>query len=266
MSKTKQKFRSSTPLPTFSKLCAQLGCVMTNFRDRWSAKSVDNRRVIFTVWEPNVHRSRYVFGPKNATDTRAGSRELREHIRLVIDRGAEAYGIPCEPKDRKAITWSRKKLSSDALYVLHIFEEGGKYVARIVGEVSSRSVLMGTVARNISAISDAFDDLEVDDAVSEDADRALRLVAGYRRDPKVRKKVLSHAKGICEYCGEEGFEKTNGERYLETHHIISLSAKGKDTVRNVIALCPKDHRQAHFGKNASKMEKKFHAILEKRRP
>jgi 5-methylcytosine-specific restriction protein A len=33
---------------------------------------------------------------------------------------------------------------------------------------------------------------------------------------------------------------------LETHHIIPLSEEGEDIEENVIALCPNDHRRAHF--------------------
>ena len=50
---------------------------------------------------------------------------------------------------------------------------------------------------------------------------------------------------------------TNGERYIEAHHIIALSNQGKDTVDNVIALCPEHHRQAHYGHEAEDLEVKF---------
>jgi predicted HNH restriction endonuclease len=46
----------------------------------------------------------------------------------------------------------------------------------------------------------------------------------------------------------------NGERYLECHHIIALAKDGADRLTNVIALCPNDHREAHFGKRRKKLE------------
>ncbi|WP_407646473.1 HNH endonuclease [Henriciella aquimarina] len=39
----------------------------------------------------------------------------------------------------------------------------------------------------------------------------------------------------------------SGALYLETHHIQPLAEGGADTLTNVIALCPNDHRKAHYG-------------------
>jgi hypothetical protein len=74
----------------------------------------------------------------------------------------------------------------------------------------------------------------------------------YERDPEVRNYVIRRSKGRCEYCGAESFIKNDNKYYIETHHIIALAADGKDTVRNVIALCPNHHREAHYGRNGKK--------------
>lgn len=58
---------------------------------------------------------------------------------------------------------------------------------------------------------------------------------------------------------------SNGKRYTEAHHIIALSAQGKDVVENVIALCPEHHREAHFGVNAEKLETEFIKCIRSRR-
>jgi predicted restriction endonuclease len=41
---------------------------------------------------------------------------------------------------------------------------------------------------------------------------------------------------------------------LESHHIIALADDGADRITNVIALCPNDHREAHFGTRAEQIE------------
>ena len=102
------------------------------------------------------------------------------------------------------------------------------------------------------AILDALNDLG-----SDLPDRAKSEVWAYERDPKVRAAVINRAKGKCEFCGEPGFLKSDGTQYLETHHIIALASDGKDRVANVIALCPNDHREAHFGKRADALEKEM---------
>lgn len=83
----------------------------------------------------------------------------------------------------------------------------------------------------------------------------------YVRDPFVRAAVMQRAHGACEFCGELGFKRADGSRYLECHHIIALSDDGQDRLTNVIALCPGHHREAHFGENSAEMEKRMVAIV-----
>lgn len=77
------------------------------------------------------------------------------------------------------------------------------------------------------------------------------------RDPEVRRLALERARGKCELCGEEGFRTSDGRLYLETHHVIPLSEDGPDTLRNVVAICPNDHRRAHFGENRNLLRTKM---------
>lgn len=78
-----------------------------------------------------------------------------------------------------------------------------------------------------------------------------------KRSADVREWVLRRAKGSCEHCGEQGFLLADGRRYLETHHIIPLSEKGKDNPGNVIALCANDHRKAHHSADKDALAKAF---------
>jgi 5-methylcytosine-specific restriction protein A len=66
------------------------------------------------------------------------------------------------------------------------------------------------------------------------------------RSAAVRQAVLRRAKGVCELCGKHGFVTACGSIYLETHHVISLADDGPDHETNVVAICPQDHRRAHF--------------------
>jgi 5-methylcytosine-specific restriction endonuclease McrA len=105
--------------------------------------------------------------------------------------------------------------------------------------------------------SNAIDDLGTDTPA-----RAKSEVWSYPRNPKVRDAVLRRAKGKCEFCGELGFMKSDGTRYLESHHVIFLASDGADRLTNVIALCPSDHREAHFGKKSKEIEKAMIQKLE----
>lgn len=69
----------------------------------------------------------------------------------------------------------------------------------------------------------------------------------YPRSPEVREAVLRRAGGVCECCGQPGFMMEGGAVFLETHHVVPLSERGPDVEWNVVALCPNDHRRAHYG-------------------
>jgi alkylated DNA nucleotide flippase Atl1 len=102
----------------------------------------------------------------------------------------------------------------------------------------------------------------VDDLGTDTPDRARSEVWMYARNEKVREAVRRRAKGKCEFCGRPGFIKSDGTRYLEAHHIIALADDGEDRLTNVIALCPNDHREAHFGKRSKEIEKEMQQKLE----
>jgi predicted HNH restriction endonuclease len=97
--------------------------------------------------------------------------------------------------------------------------------------------------------SDAIDDLGADTP-----ERNKSEVWSYSRDSRVRDAVLRRAKGQCEFCNKPGFIKPDGTRYLESHHVIALASEGEDRTTNVIAICPNDHREAHFGDRREEIE------------
>lgn len=91
-----------------------------------------------------------------------------------------------------------------------------------------------------------IDQFDVDQAQKDSVERRTSVTNAFVRDPEVRRKVLRRAAGKCEHCGAPGFRMASGSIYLETHHVIPLCDGGPDNVRNVAALCPNDHKKAHF--------------------
>jgi hypothetical protein len=91
----------------------------------------------------------------------------------------------------------------------------------------------------------------VDQFVINENQRDPVLVERYERERSavVRQLVMARSNGCCEWCGQPGFKKHDGQIYLESHHVVPLYQDGDDTIENVIALCPNDHRMAHFGEH-----------------
>lgn len=117
------------------------------------------------------------------------------------------------------------------------------------------------VSRQLNSLpqNDAIEDLG-----SDRPDSVPVFGRRYLRDPRVRAAVIERAQGSCEYCGAPGFECADGTAYLECHHIIALANEGADRMTNVIALCPADHREAHFGKRRHELEKEMILIVGKK--
>lgn len=82
------------------------------------------------------------------------------------------------------------------------------------------------------------------------------------RNADVVVEVLQRANGVCDYCDQPApfMKDSDGQGFLEVHHIIPLADNGDDTIANAVALCPNCHRQAHHGKksfNIGRLEKKY---------
>lgn len=82
------------------------------------------------------------------------------------------------------------------------------------------------------------------------------------RNADVVVEVLQRANGVCDYCDQPApfMKDSDGQGFLEVHHITPLADNGDDTIENAVALCPNCHRQAHHGKNSfniGRLEKKY---------
>lgn len=82
----------------------------------------------------------------------------------------------------------------------------------------------------------------------------ISQVIQFKRDPQVKGWVLCQAKGSCECCNQPApFEGTDGEPFLEVHHVRKLAEGGSDTVNNAVAICPNCHRALHYGMKSKEL-------------
>ena len=71
------------------------------------------------------------------------------------------------------------------------------------------------------------------------------------RNPFVVAAAVMRAGGICDVpgCQSEPFATEGGSTYLEVHHVVPLGEGGDDALANAAAICPRCHRELHFGRN-----------------
>jgi 5-methylcytosine-specific restriction protein A len=194
------------------------------------------------------------------TEPKLGHREIDRKI-LGKDpsytRGYQAMGI----------------LHYQGLYKNHCGQLTGYSLDEVIEEVAmlENSERLTADLRAFKS-SDPIDKLAIEEKLAEDVlvalsdgpdrrrvrlaskpDMSPRKIAvtstAFIRDPDVIAEALFRASGQCEDCKKKApfFRKSDGRPYLEVHHKIPLAKGGKDTIDNVLALCPNCHRKAHFG-------------------
>lgn len=187
---------------------------------------------------------------------RHGEADQKKVLELVMAQNIPAYGLICTAQDPAAVPRSIKEVRGDYLIRLQI-EKDAEGVHGKHGERVLMAQLVADIGRLRHSQNNGLLDLESAPLGNDTPDRALTSGWTVIRDSKVRAYVVELAGGKCEYCGRDGFLMSSGRRYIEAHHIIALSAAGRDVIENVIALCPEHHRQAHFGVDAEKLEEEF---------
>lgn len=90
----------------------------------------------------------------------------------------------------------------------------------------------------------------------EPKERAKKVQSHLDRGNAVTSALKKLLDAKCQICGWEGFEKKNGDGFIEAHHIVQISDKieGSLCTENVILLCPNCHREVHYGKDFSVSE------------
>lgn len=170
---------------------------------------------------------------------KAWTREYSEARDAIIQRSLDHKFSPSDIQEVERALSQLKGLGNRKAWAYLFHTYGDLLYRRLVGDYAD-------------PVYSALDDLG-----AEDPARVLYAGYTYLRDPKVRAAVLVRAAGHCEYCGEQGFLKPDGSHYVETHHVIALANDGADKLTNVIALCPNDHRKAHFSHDRDSIEREM---------
>jgi 5-methylcytosine-specific restriction protein A len=159
----------------------------------------------------------------------AVAHESRLPVRAIVSDGAGNY----DPSSSPARPYVKNRWLDDQIWRVVAYDQN----------TGNAVVQRGADSKYIDQFTD-------DDSAQTRTKTVTQNI--FERSSTVRLLVLERAAGKCEWCDEPGFRTVSGKIYLETHHIVPLSEKGLDRPVNVIALCPNDHRQAHYGEEQEK--------------
>ena len=73
----------------------------------------------------------------------------------------------------------------------------------------------------------------------------------YKRSALIKKQRLVLSGYVSDFSGKFSFIKSNGNNYVEVHHIIPLSLGGLDSLENTTSLTADEHRSIHLSKNSN---------------
>ena len=225
-------------------------------------------QMAFPSKEERAHTADDVVNVVAEKTKRASDRGATHLLLLAADNEGHtplaAYMLPIDQTGnvvKQAVAIDESLTRNGASPSIYITAKGERQVA-LVEIVKNLSIDLLRTPPNPLLLSDAIEDLNVWPAGAIAPEKTYRTSASYSRDTRIRSHVLNRAKGHCEYCGEEGFLMSDGKgHYLESHHIIALADEGQDTIENVIALCPKHHREAHFGASRTTLETEMAGLL-----
>lgn len=101
--------------------------------------------------------------------------------------------------------------------------------------------------------------------INTDPIKVQRQINTYTRNNALRALVKVKSNYSCQIpsCNYIGFKKSNGEKYIEIHHLAPLSQEGKDSIENTVALCPTCHRKLHYAHNKEELKENLKQYLKK---
>jgi 5-methylcytosine-specific restriction enzyme A len=202
----------------------------------WHAQLRETRQSATVTWSGNLRRyansGLTPVGRKRAEAFDSAVREAARNglpIRVIVNDGRMR-----SPTDSKPSSVQRRMLDPLPWSVISYDALTGQCTL-IRGAATKGSV-------------DQFDVPQDGDGVTE---RVSVQGTVFVRDPMLRAAALRRANGRCEFCLAPGFTMTDGRVFLETHHVVPLSAGGRDSADNIAAVCANHHREAHHGSRAA---------------
>jgi 5-methylcytosine-specific restriction protein A len=205
------------------------------------------------------------------------------HLLLVQNRGGQIAEAVAIPIGEVVNVWSKQRTASQRLIdsgairgknhaengrspTIWLHDSGAAAVEdalwqhRGVEALEPSTVEARPVHETRPATNDVFMDLPTPEFGRDRGERAIWEVAGYPRDPRVRRAVIMQSGRRCERPGCDAVQSYSG--FLDVHHILGIAES--DRAENCVALCPNCHRDAHFHPDRERLNRRLLKIARKR--
>lgn len=219
------------------KFIESVGATCANWQWSWSFINQKDKFIIFGEWDANAD------GLIFSEDWKGnGSKQSREHIRLVEEEG---YSLKTFPMEYSRTENGKPKIKSftPELMIKNIINIGSNWYA-------SQSDRVALPPEEVNSPE-----------IYEEGATKKVSVNVYERNPEARKKCLAEYGCVCQVC-EFNFEDKYGElgkNFIHVHHLVPLAEIKQeyslDPIKDLIPVCPNCHAMLHKTQPPIKIDK-----------
>lgn len=203
------------------------GAICANWQWSWSFINQKEKFIIFGEWDSNVDGLIFSEDWKGK-----GSKQSREHIRLIEEEGYQLKTFPME--------YSRT-------------EDGKPKIKNFIPELTIKNVVnVGSNWYASTTENVAFPPEEVHqpNIYQEGATKKVSVNV-YERNAEARNKCLAEHGYACKVCMFNFADKYGelGKNFIHVHHLVPLSEikaeYSLDPIKDLIPVCPNCHAMLH---------------------
>jgi len=143
----------------------------------------------------------------------------------------------------------------------------------LIGTPKGRQLIIDNIYKE--QIEDNYEQEEILDTINDnsDLDEKDKLLSQIEKNQKTKEELIivnsqqfkrynyimallkKYRNYECQFCSTK-IQKANGEYYIEACHIKPKSIGGKDTITNILILCPNCHKLLDYGKREDEIHSK----------
>lgn len=243
-----------------------LGASCSNWNWSWSFVNHEEKFVVFGYSEKDSDGNRlkifsngWEFGPDDKKK-RAYSQSMN-HIRLVKDEGYQLKVFKLEYEtilNKKGYPVESIKSFEKVLHDKDLVKDGGdwfaidcenKYqqIAEFIENMKEQNEIEHSLKNGSIHLEKSELLKRIQDCENDKSEVITINGKSFKRHNYLMTQIKRYRDFKCQFCSTS-ILKENGEFYIEACHIEAKANGGKDSLENILVLCPNCHKLFDFGK------------------